>query len=125
VYAEVLRRAEVVLASGRPVVLDASFRSSAMRLAAKQLATARGVPFRFVECRTSPDTCRARLARRERMDSVSDGRLAIFDAFLAKFEKVSELPEAEHIVLDTGRPAEESLRALRANIATWPAGFAT
>jgi aminoglycoside phosphotransferase family enzyme/predicted kinase len=123
VYAEVLRRAEAVLASGRPVVLDASFRSSAMRLAAKQLAMARGLPFRFVECRTSPDTCRARLAERERTESVSDGRLAIFDAFVATFEKVSELPAAEHVVLDTARPATECLEVLRANLATWPAGF--
>src|ERR1019366_10282683 len=48
VYAEALRRAEVVLASGRPVVLDASFRSSEMRRAAHNLARAHGVPFRFI-----------------------------------------------------------------------------
>jgi aminoglycoside phosphotransferase family enzyme/predicted kinase len=123
VYAEVLRRAEVVLASGRPVVLDASFRSSVMRASARNLALARGVPFRFVECRADADVCRARLAERERTASVSDGRLAIFDAFRASFESVSELPAAEHIVLDTSRPVDASLEALRAHITTWPTGF--
>jgi uncharacterized protein len=44
VYAEVLRRAGVVLASGRPVIVDASFRSRALRHAARKLATAYGVP---------------------------------------------------------------------------------
>ena len=38
VYAELLRRADVVLASGRPAVLDASFRSAAHRRAARELA---------------------------------------------------------------------------------------
>jgi aminoglycoside phosphotransferase family enzyme/predicted kinase len=123
VYAEVLRRAGVVVASGRAVVLDASFRSSAMRASARNLALAHGVPFRFIECRADVDVCRARLADRERTPSVSDGRLAIFDAFRASFESVSELPSGEHILLDTGRPIDESLQALRAHIATWPAGF--
>src|SRR5262249_31789082 len=38
VYAEVLRRAAVVLDSGRPVVIDASFRSVEMRRRARELA---------------------------------------------------------------------------------------
>jgi hypothetical protein len=123
VYAEVMRRAGVVLASGRPVVLDASFRSAAFRRAARELAVAHGVPFRFVECRTEPDVCRRRLAERELTRGVSDGRVAIFDAFRAGFEPVTELSAVEHLVLDTTRPVEENLTLLRAQVATWPAGF--
>ena len=66
VYDELLRRAAVVLASGRPVILDASFRSAGLRRAVRELAAARGVPFRFVECRATRDICRERLAARER-----------------------------------------------------------
>ena len=123
VYAEVLRRASVVLASGRPVVLDASFRSAEMRRAARELAAAHGVPFRFVECQANEDLCRARLAQREESRGVSDGRLAIFEAFAKSFEPVDELPSSEHIVLDTAQPFEESEALLRATLDTWPEGF--
>lgn len=123
VYAEVRRRAGVVLASGRPVVLDASFRSADMRRKARELASAHGVPFRFVECRAGDDVCRARLAKRAEQRGVSDGRLAIFDAFAASFERVDELPSSEHIVVDTARPLEETEALLRATLDTWPAAF--
>ncbi len=123
VYAEVLRRAGLVLSSGRPVVVDASFRSRAARQAVRELAVAHGVPFRFVECRADPAVCRARLARRERGESVSDGRLAVFDAFLASFEPVVELVRDEHVVLDTSRPVDEAMARVRACVDTWPKGF--
>jgi aminoglycoside phosphotransferase family enzyme/predicted kinase len=123
VYAELLRRAEVVLASGRPVVLDASFRSASFRAAARDLANRHGVPFRFVECRAEPDVCRARLARREGTDCVSDGTVAVFDAFRAAFDPVTELPPTETVVLDTTRPVDENLAVLASRIETWPLGF--
>jgi aminoglycoside phosphotransferase family enzyme/predicted kinase len=123
VYAETLRRADAVLGSGRPVVLDASFRSVEMRRAARDLARTHGVPFRFVECRAEVNLARARLAERERRAGVSDGRLTIFDAFRLRFEPVVELPSDEHVVLDTSRPLEETDAVLRARLDTWPRGF--
>ncbi|MEO8875115.1 MAG: AAA family ATPase [Polyangiaceae bacterium] len=125
VYAEVLRRAGVVLASGRPVVLDASFRSAEMRRAARDLAIAHNVPFRFVECRADREVCRERLTLRARTRSVSDGRLEIFDAFCARFQPISELPSPEHIVIDTSRPLEQNRQMLRSLLETWPRGFVT
>lgn len=122
VYEEVLRRAEIVLASGRPVVVDASFRSRSMRQGVRDLARRFGVPFRFVECRADAALCRERLERRAREGSVSDGRLEIFDAFVAKFEAVDELPAEQHTVLDTARPTEENMDRVRLAIATWPRG---
>jgi aminoglycoside phosphotransferase family enzyme/predicted kinase len=123
VYAEVLRRAGVVLESGRPVVLDASFRSREMRRAARELAILHNVPFRFVECHAPADVCKARLVDRERHRSVSDGRLAIFDDFSARFEAVTELPPFEHLMIDTTRPVDFSVESLRAALDTWPKGF--
>ncbi len=125
VYREVLRRAGVVLASGRPVVVDASFRSQAMRQAVRDLARDHGVPFRFVECRADAAVCRARLVERERTGGVSDGRLEIFDAFRARFEPVTEVPSPEHVIVDTSRLLEDSIAALRARLETWPSGFVT
>lgn len=120
VYAEVERAAETVLRSGRPVILDASFRSVEMRAEARALARRMGVGFRFVECRCDPELCRARLRERAKGPSVSDGRLEIFDDFLASWEPVVELPAEEHVVLDTGAPIEANLATLRARIPMWP-----
>jgi aminoglycoside phosphotransferase family enzyme/predicted kinase len=123
VYDEVLRRAEVVLRSRRPVVVDASFREAPMRAAVQALAQRHAVPFRFVECRADPEVCRARL--RARSGAVSDGRADIFDAFAAKMQPVVELSPEDHIVLDTSEPLERNVARLRERIDVWPAGFAS
>jgi predicted kinase len=123
VYEEVLRRGSIVLDSGRPVVLDASFRAASMRKAACDLASRHGLPFRFVECRAPADVCRARLAERERRGGVSDGRLAIFDAFVDRFEPVHELAPSDHIVLDATLPVEANVETLRRLLPTWPPAF--
>jgi aminoglycoside phosphotransferase family enzyme/predicted kinase len=123
VYAEVLRRASIVLRSGRPVVLDASFRSPAMRLAARRLAREHGVPFLFVECRADRAACLARLETREKVGGVSDGRTEVFDAFCKEYQPVDELPASEHLVLDTCLPVEVSIGTLREHVRTWPRGL--
>ncbi|HSO36847.1 MAG TPA: AAA family ATPase, partial [Labilithrix sp.] len=123
VYAELMMRASTVLESGRPVVLDASFRTEDMRRAARDLAHEHGVPFLLVECRARPEVCRERLVRRERETSVSDGRLAIFDAFCARAEPTAELPSAEHLAIETERPLAETVALLDAHLQTWPAGL--
>lgn len=123
VYEEALRRARVVLASGRPVVLDASFRSRKTREAARELARSMGVPFRFIECRADPDASRQRLVAREREGGVSDARVELFDSFAARFEPVAELASNEHLVVDTTGPVEQSLAVLRDRLDTWPTGF--
>jgi aminoglycoside phosphotransferase family enzyme/predicted kinase len=123
VYGELLRRASVVLASGRPVVIDASFRSRAHRSAARELARANGAPLLFVECRVDRELARARLEARARGPSVSDGRLAIFDAFAAQFEPVTEFSESEHIVVDTRRDFQVTLAELNERLSVWPHGF--
>ena len=120
VYEEMLRRGSAVLESGRPVVLDASFRSRRHRAAARKLAARHGVAFRFVECRAAPEVLKERLRRRAREAGVSDGRLEILDEFLSGWEPVDELSETEHLVLDTTGDADA---VLRHRLATWPAGL--
>src|SRR5690606_39272390 len=63
-YFEDVRRAEVVLRSGRPVVLDESFRPRWTRELARDLADRCGVPFTFVECKADRNTCLERHSRR-------------------------------------------------------------
>lgn len=123
VYDEVLRRAAVVLESGRPVVLDASFRGAAARLAARALAEKHNVPFRFLECRAPLETCRERLRARAQATSVSDATLEILDTFAASFEPVTELPPTEHFVVDTSGSGDDALRRAEEIVAAWPRGL--
>ena len=111
-YAELLRRAEQILLSRRSVVLDASFRLHRHRLDARQLAQRLGVPFLFVECRADAATCRRRLQARD--PGPSDGRLEIFDDFVAAYERPEEvdagdlLPDDDFLRLDTDRLSLET-----------------
>jgi hypothetical protein len=123
VYDEVFRRASEALESGRPVVLDASFRSQVLRQRAREFASAHGVRFYFVECRADPETCKARLRERERQPSVSDGRVELFDDFVAQWEPVAELDPDQHLVVDTARPLGETMQTLRSFVESWPGGL--
>lgn len=121
VYAEVLRRASVVLSSGRTVVIDASFRASAERHRARELARSRGAEFRFVQCQAPIEICRARLERRR--SGPSDAHSSMFDGFVTSFERVSDLPASEVIDLDTTDPPRRSIELLRDWVARWPRGL--
>jgi predicted kinase len=123
VYKEVLRRAQIVLESGRSVVIDASFRSTAMRRDAAALAATLHVPVQFVECRAPEPTCRARLVERAKTETVSDGRLDVFDSFVARYEPMLELEARRHLVLDTSLPEASTMSALRRTLACWPRGL--
>ncbi len=123
VYDEVFRRAEVVLASGRPVIVDASFRSRDLRTRARDVAARRGVPFRMVECRVDPTIAKERLRERARHASVSDGRLEIFDDFVARWQAIDEIPVGEHLVLDTSQSIDDNLAAIGEIVRTWPPGL--
>lgn len=112
-YPLVLRRAEEAVAAGATVVVDGTFRSSEMRGAARELADRLGVPFRFIECRASVEVCHSRLRARERARGDS-GWLDMFEAFLELWEPPEELPETEHLRIDTNGPLEASLAALLA-----------
>ncbi|HEX2869931.1 MAG TPA: AAA family ATPase [Polyangiaceae bacterium] len=113
VYDELRRRARVVLRSGRPLIVEASFRTAAERGKIRALALECQVPFHFLECRASTEICQARLVERGKGPSVSDGRPEIFDAFAASFEAVTELDPSEHVVVDTTRDLELTLDGLR------------
>jgi predicted kinase len=95
------------------VVVDASFRSRAMRGELRALAVKLGVPLKVVECRAPSSVCRARLEQRAKGVNVSDGRLAVFDEFVAHFEAMDEVDAADHLVLDTSLPREETRSSLR------------
>jgi predicted kinase len=112
VYDECMKRASIILKSGRSVILDASFRSREVREQVRQLAARHAVRLLFVECQAPAEICRNRLERRERETGVSDGRLEIFDEFSAKFRAMNELSHSEHITVDTRQPLEMLVHAV-------------
>ncbi|HET9929551.1 MAG TPA: AAA family ATPase [Polyangiaceae bacterium] len=114
VYEELREGATTVLASGRSVILDASFRSRSERLAVRELAQRVGAAFVLVECRASREVCLARLQKRAEGRSVSDGRIEIFDDFARSFDPIEELGPSEHVVLDTELALAENVRRVRA-----------
>lgn len=103
IYRELLERARAVLASGRTVVLDATYRSRSHRRAVAALAAELRVPYRLVMCTAPREVLAQRLRQRERGPSVSDARIDLLDEFLAGFEalEADELPNA--IEVDTSR----------------------
>jgi uncharacterized protein len=113
-YDELFRRADVVLGSGRGVILDASFRSRDLRLRARALAGRHARQFRFVEAVCDDATLRARLrARATAGVSVSDATEELLDRFRRDFEPVAELPPHEHVRVNTTLPVSTLVEAVR------------
>ena len=99
-YAESLRLADELLASGWPVIVDGSFSHAAERAEARAVAAARGVPFAVLWC-DAPDAVIAERLRRRALDrhEVSDGREDLLAPHRAGYESPAEEPGV--IRLDT------------------------
>ena len=87
-YAECARRAEALLLEGDRVVVEGSFRADAHRKALADLAATLGVRFLVLDCVTSPEEARHRLAGRA--PGPSDADWAIHERMAAEREPVSE-----------------------------------
>lgn len=113
VYEELWRLAEVIVDSGRPAIIDASFRTAEMRDTARKLAERCGVPFLFVECVAPRELMLERLAAREQREGVeSDARTDLLEEFERSFEPIDELHSSEHVRIDTAQPHAENRRRL-------------
>ncbi len=102
VYRTLERNAQTILDSGRPVVVDASFRSQEMRRRFRDLARQLDVPFAFVECACPSDVTRKRLRARDVSGThESDARSDLFDEFAMRYEPVQALSDARLVEIDT------------------------
>lgn len=115
-YAELFRRAELVLDSGRGVLLDATFRDRDSRHRARDLARRHGRPFLFLEARCDERIVRERLRRRAEEPSVSDATEAQMSRMTWEGEPTEGLTEAEHLAVDTAGRPEETVAAVRARL---------
>jgi predicted kinase len=121
-FDEVFRRAELVVRSGRGIILDATFGGRELRGRARRLAEGHGRPFLFVEAVCERSVLVERLRRRAAGPSVSDATEALLARMQATFEPVTELPPAEHLVLETTQPAERLGELVRRALARPRAG---
>ncbi|HXU64919.1 MAG TPA: AAA family ATPase, partial [Polyangia bacterium] len=113
IYGEILQAAGHVLASGRGVLVDASFASRRWRADAAAAARAAGATFVFVEARAPLDVLRARLAARRTRDSVSDAREDLLDAFVRDYEPVASADSEVTLAIDTTTGDDSARAALR------------
>jgi predicted kinase len=107
-YAELLKRAEALLAQGESVILDASWTASAHREAAAALAEHTYADLVTLRCSVPAETAADRM--RDRTGGASDAGPDIAHAMAAAAD-----PWPEAHLIDTGGPVVESLgQALRA-----------
>lgn len=105
VYRAVLDRAEPALASGRTVILDATFSRRADRDRAAAWAGARGAATWLLHVDSPAEIARGRLRlRMARGDDPSDAGPERLEPSRAAFEPPTEWPEAFKIVLDSSDP---------------------
>ena len=108
VYAEMLRRAKIVLESGRSAVVDATFATLEHRMAFRDAARQSGIRFDFLECRADAETCRKRLRARKGEVQASDAREGLLEEFQRRWEPVDPLLEPGSASLNTAQPLEKT-----------------
>jgi aminoglycoside phosphotransferase family enzyme/predicted kinase len=96
VYDGLFERAARVLASGRPVLLDATFARRAHRDAARRIAQQAGAQAFWVEAACDRETALERLAQRAaRGDDASEAGPAQLEGSIREFEREGDWPEAD------------------------------
>ena len=110
-YDEMFAQASKLLSRGQSVILDASFKKRPDRLRARSLAEEAKADFAVIECILDEDTVKSRLEQRLKKEgSVSDGRWEIFESQKQDFDKVTEFPSENHIILDTSQPMSNIIK---------------
>ncbi len=107
-YQAMVQYAVQDLSEGRDVILDATFRSRALR--ALVLEAIQKLPCRllFVECQAPEDVIRKRFQERaQKTGEPSDGRWEIYLKQKEVFEAPEEIPKEKLLILETTRPVEE------------------
>jgi len=117
VYQAMLNQVSTLLASGRSVILDATFARRAYRHAAAQEAAMYGANLVFIECHAPRELTlqrlasrwQARLAQQPGLASMaSDARPELYDAQAEVWQPfyADEEPGAEHLVVSTASPLD-------------------
>jgi aminoglycoside phosphotransferase family enzyme/predicted kinase len=115
-YNEMFAQARELLSQGQSVILDASFKKRQDRLQARSLAEETKADFAVVECLLDEETVRSHLEQRLKEGSVSDGRWEIFEQQKQDFDKITEFPSKNYIILDTSQPMSNIVKMVSERI---------
>ena len=114
-YRQMLAEAELRLAEGRGVILDATFQLRAGRDEARRIAKEQNVPLLFVECRCSEDAARRRLRERAAEgSSPSDADWNVYLEQRRRYEPFADSEEPHPLVIDTTPGLATSTRRIEA-----------
>lgn len=106
-YDKAYELAAAAIKSGKPVIIDASFKRRSERQKAMQLAQELNTPFYIIECTCSDEIVKQRLDKRAREKSnASDGRWEIYAAQKDDFDKINEVPTDHYFKIVTSENPE-------------------
>jgi uncharacterized protein len=106
-YEKAVELAAEKINQGKPVILDASFKSRSDRALAVDLAGSLGVPLYVIECVCPNNIVKARLEKRMlESDNPSDGRWEILQEQKKQYEEINEIPDGSYFKVDTSLQPE-------------------
>ncbi|MDD5083251.1 MAG: AAA family ATPase [Dehalococcoidales bacterium] len=103
-YENMYATAQKTLSEGNSVILDATFLQAEGRTRAREIAGETGAEFFAVECILDETAIRRRLAERLQQVTASDGRWEVYLAQKPRFQPLSEIPAARHVIIDNSQP---------------------
>jgi len=109
-YKRMNELAEQHLMKGDSVLIDASYAKRSEREDTYALARATNAEFTCIELVCTENELQRRLTARSDERTTSDGRWAIYADQRARFENVNDFAGDEHIVVDTSKQENETLR---------------
>lgn len=125
-YARINEIAEELLKQGKSVVADASYRKRSERARTHAIARAMNAEFTCIELVCPEEELKRRLTgRMYKRGEISDGRWTIFSDQKASFEKVDDFTKEEHIIVDTSKPKDQSVKEVMCHMRLRSAGTET
>ena len=121
-YDRAIDLASEKLREGKSVIVDASYKSRADRQKALATAERLKADFFIIECICPENIVKERLdLRMSDKKEASDGRWEIYLAQKETFERITEVPENWHIIIDTVLTPEECTYNALQRIKNFPA----
>jgi aminoglycoside phosphotransferase family enzyme/predicted kinase len=111
-YESMFSAAADYLSSGQSVILDASFKKRELRKKAMETAEKNNSDIFIIECILDESEVKKRLDKRVAEGSISDGRWEIFETQKQDFDKITEFPRGQHIIINNSVPVSISVKII-------------
>lgn len=106
-YDKAYELAQSEIKSGKPVIIDASFKRRSERQKAVQMAQRLNIPFYVIECTCRDEIVKMRLDKRvQEKTNASDGRWEIFQEQKNDFDEINEIAAENYFKIDTSEDPE-------------------